>query len=123
MDKKTLKEMSSEEIKEARRSELLSTQQQISLERNQAQVGRILPILVEGFGDGISIGRSYRDAPEIDGLVIVPGELPVGEIVPVRIDGAMVYDLTASIEIQPAQTIMPIILASEEGDAGHNGAG
>jgi ABC-type Fe3+-hydroxamate transport system substrate-binding protein len=66
-----------------------------------------LPILVEGNGDGLSIGRSYRDAPEIDGLVIVPGELPVGEIVPVRIDGAMAYDLTATVEIEPGLVIMP----------------
>jgi ribosomal protein S12 methylthiotransferase len=39
------------------------------------------------------VGRSYRDAPEIDGLVIVKGELPVGEMVPMRITGAMEYDL------------------------------
>jgi ribosomal protein S12 methylthiotransferase len=57
-------------------------------------VGRVLPVLVEGYGDNVSIGRSYRDAPEIDGLVLIPGELPLGEIVPVRIDGAMTYDLT-----------------------------
>jgi ribosomal protein S12 methylthiotransferase len=57
-------------------------------------VGQTLDILVEGHGDGLSVGRSYRDAPEIDGLVIVPGELPLGEMVPVRIDGAMTYDLT-----------------------------
>lgn len=87
-----------DEIKEARRDELMALQQQISLEKNQEQVGRTLPVLVEGFGDGVSVGRSYRDAPEIDGMVFVPGELPVGEIVPVTIDGAMVYDLTG----QPA---------------------
>ena len=40
------------------------------------------------------IRDSYRDAPEIDGLVLIPGELPLGELVPVRIDGAMTYDLT-----------------------------
>ena len=61
----------------------------------QAQVGRVLPVLVEGYGDGISVARSYREAPEIDGYVLIPGELPVGELVPVRVDGAMVYDLTA----------------------------
>ena len=96
-----------EDVKVARRDELLTLQQQISLERNQDQVGRILSILVEGYGDGISIGRSYRDAPEIDGLVIVPGELPVGEIVPVRIDGATVYDLTATVETEPGLVIIP----------------
>ena len=85
-----------DELKEERRDELMLLQQQISLEKNQEQVGRTLPVLVEGFGDGVSIGRTYRDAPEIDGMVFVPGELPVGEIVPVQIDGAMVYDLSGT---------------------------
>lgn len=83
-----------EETKSSRRAELLELQRQISLERNQAQIGKTLPILVEGYGDGLSLGRSYRDAPEVDGLVIVPAELPVGSMVPIQIDGAMVYDLT-----------------------------
>ncbi|MCB8945516.1 MAG: 30S ribosomal protein S12 methylthiotransferase RimO [Ardenticatenaceae bacterium] len=94
-----------EEIKEARQDELMALQQQISLAKNQAQVGRTLPILVEGYGDGVSIGRSYRDAPEIDGLVIVPGELPMGELVPIHIDGAMTYDLTGIPATEKAQTI------------------
>jgi len=81
-------------VKEERRQTLMELQQKISLEKNQEFVGRTLPVLIEGFGDGISVGRSYRDAPEIDGLVIIPGELPVGEMVPIRIDGAMAYDLT-----------------------------
>ena len=50
--------------------------------------------LIEGFDNGISIGRSYRDAPEIDGMVLVEGKAKVGEIVPVKITGAMAYDLT-----------------------------
>jgi ribosomal protein S12 methylthiotransferase len=85
-----------EEVKEARLEELMTLQQAISLARNQAQVGRTLPVLVEGIGDSVSIGRSYRDAPEIDGLVIVPGELPLGEIVPIQISGAMTYDLSGT---------------------------
>jgi ribosomal protein S12 methylthiotransferase len=48
---------------------------------------------MEGLGQGVSIGRSYRDAPEIDGLVLVQGEIPAGQIIPVRIDEAMTYDL------------------------------
>jgi ribosomal protein S12 methylthiotransferase len=83
-----------EKVKEARRDALMELQQGISLARNQAQVGRVLPVLIEGTGDGVSVGRCYRDAPEIDGMVFVPGELPMGEIVPIRIDGAMTYDLT-----------------------------
>ena len=87
-----------EDVKEARREELMLLQQPISLARNQDQVGRVLPVLVEGFDSGVSIGRSYRDAPEIDGYIVVPGELPLGEIVPIQISGAMVYDLSGTPE-------------------------
>ncbi len=79
--------------KEERRERLMEIQQRISLAKNQALVGRTLDILVEGQGDGLSVGRSYRDAPEIDGLVLVRAELPIGEIVPVRITAALEYDL------------------------------
>jgi ribosomal protein S12 methylthiotransferase len=95
-----------EAVKEARRAELMAIQQQISLEKNQAMVGRTLPVLVEGYGDGMSVGRSYRDAPEIDGLVIVPGELPVGELVPIRIDGAMTYDLTGTPDVMAGPAVV-----------------
>jgi ribosomal protein S12 methylthiotransferase len=54
-------------------------------------------VLVEGQGDGLSVGRSYRDAPEIDGMVLIPGDLPLGKIVPVRITGAMEYDLVGEV--------------------------
>jgi ribosomal protein S12 methylthiotransferase len=83
----------------------MELQQQISLAKNQAQVGRTLEVLVEGYGDGVSIGRSYRDAPEIDGLVIVPGQLPLGELVPIHIDGAMTYDLTGNPALENSQII------------------
>ncbi|MCC6904368.1 MAG: 30S ribosomal protein S12 methylthiotransferase RimO [Anaerolineae bacterium] len=87
-----------DEIKQERHSRLMETQQAISLERNQSFIGKTLPVLVEGYGDGLSVARSYRDAPEIDGLVIVEGELPIGEIVPVRITGAMPYDLVGTTD-------------------------
>ncbi len=72
------------EVKEERYQRLMELQQGISLERNQDYVGRRLDVLVEGSGEGISLGRSYRDAPEIDGMVIVEGEAPVGTFAPVR---------------------------------------
>ena len=91
-----------EEIKEERYHRLMELQQGISLASNQAQVGRTLEILVEGYGDGLSLGRSYRDAPEIDGLVIVQARLPVGKMLPVRITGALPYDLVGErVTIQP----------------------
>jgi ribosomal protein S12 methylthiotransferase len=85
------------EVKQERLTRLMLLQESISMVNNQALVGKKLDILVEGAGDGISIGRSYRDAPEIDGMVIIQQELPLGEIISVRIDGAMVHDLTGSV--------------------------
>jgi ribosomal protein S12 methylthiotransferase len=88
------------QIKQERQERLMLAQQEISLAKNQAQIGKTLDVLiegkgeVEGSGELISLGRSYRDAPEIDGMVIIEGDLPEGEICPVRITGAMVYDLT-----------------------------
>ena len=93
-------------VKTERKERLMLTQQRISLQKNQALVGKTLDVLIEGQGivDGstevISLGRTYRDAPEIDGMVIVEGELPEGEITPVRITGAMTYDLTGVPDLE-----------------------
>ena len=68
----------------------MTLQQQISLENNQAQVGKTLDVLIESHGEvegsdePIALGRSYRDAPEVDGMVIVSGQPPIGELVPVK---------------------------------------
>ena len=85
------------EVKEERMKRLMEKQQRISLEKNQAFVGRSLEVLLEGAGQGISIGRSYRDAPEVDGLVLVKGEIPAGKIISVAINNAMVYDLSGVV--------------------------
>ena len=79
----------------------MAFQQPISLQRNQQMVGQQLDVLVDGVGDGVSIARSYRDAPEIDGYVVIEQELPVGEMVPVWITGAMEYDLIAMPANEP----------------------
>jgi ribosomal protein S12 methylthiotransferase len=78
-----------------RRKHAMELQQRISLAHNEQFIGRELDVLIEGAGDGVSIGRSYRDAPEVDGVVIVQKELPVGGFVRVRITRAMEYDLVA----------------------------
>ncbi len=88
-------------VKQERFERLMELQQNISLQVNQSYVGKTLDVLVEGFDNGISIGRSYRDAPEIDGMVFVEGKAKIGDIVPVRITGAMAYDLTGAL-VQPA---------------------
>jgi len=87
-------------VKQERFERLMELQQGISLQVNQSYVGKTLDVLVEGRDNGISIGRSYRDAPEIDGLVFIEGNAQTGEIVPVKITGAMAYDLTGVLEKQ-----------------------
>lgn len=107
-----------EAVKQERYEALMSLQQGISLAKNQALVGREIDVLVEGHGvsedeEGrpngmaLSLGRSWRDAPEIDGYVIVEGELPPGEIVPVRVTGATAHDLFASVELRAPAVIQP----------------
>jgi ribosomal protein S12 methylthiotransferase len=93
-----------QEVKDERKDRLMRLQQTISLEKNQEFVGKTLDVLIEGHGqydetgEPMAIGRSYRDAPEIDGLVFVEGNPPVGEIVPVKITGALPYDLSGTVE-------------------------
>jgi ribosomal protein S12 methylthiotransferase len=86
------------QVKEERRGSLMELQQGISLQRNQAWVGRTLAVLVEGEGEGLAVGRSFRDAPEVDGVVLIEGDRPAnGTIVPVTITGALTYDLVGRI--------------------------
>jgi len=86
-------------VKAERYDRLMTLQQRISLARNQAQVGRTLEILAEGSGEvsgkkePVTLARSYRDAPEVDGLVVLPEVLPAGTMARARITGAMEYDL------------------------------
>jgi ribosomal protein S12 methylthiotransferase len=93
------------EVKQDRLDRLMTAQQKISLQRNQEFVGRTLTTLIEGTKNGISLGRTYRDAPEVDGLVLIEGEIPVGEMLPVLINGAMPYDLSGQISLQDPQVI------------------
>lgn len=98
-----------QQVKHERMERLMTLQQTISLENNQTLVGKTLDVLiegqgeVEGTGETVAIGRSYRDAPEIDGLVFVDGQAPVAEIVPVQIKVAMPYDLSGTIVANQGQ--------------------
>ena len=84
-----------EEVKQKRLDELMSMQQGISLELNEARVGETCEVLVEGFEDGMFYGRSMREAPESDGAVrfLSQNDLQPGGYVNVRITGADAYDL------------------------------
>ncbi|HOO58330.1 MAG TPA: 30S ribosomal protein S12 methylthiotransferase RimO [Anaerolineaceae bacterium] len=88
-----------QKVKEARRQELMTLQAGISYQKNQKLCGKVLNMLVEGVDqeNGVLIGRTYRDAPEIDGLVIAEGTGDVGELLPVRITAAMQHDLFGQV--------------------------
>jgi ribosomal protein S12 methylthiotransferase len=86
-----------EEVKTARYDQVMIAQQGISYRQNQALVGRRLEVLLEGAGDGMTVGRSYRDAPEIDGLVLIREEVPPHRIVTVEVTEALPYDVTGRI--------------------------
>jgi ribosomal protein S12 methylthiotransferase len=88
-------------VRQERYDRAMIHQQAISLRRNQALVGRTLPVLVEGAQEGISAGRSYRDAPEIDGLVLLEGAWPAGGFVPVTITRGLEYDLVGTAAREP----------------------
>lgn len=90
-----------EETKEKRRDEIMELQQEISYEKNQAMVGQVIPVLVEGylFEDDIYVGRSEKDAPKVDGCVFVrsPEEIVSGTFVDVLITEANEYDLIGDV--------------------------
>jgi len=78
-------------VKEARWHRLMGRQQRIAGEVSKCQVGRTLRVLVEEPG----VARGEADAPDIDGRVYVPRELPVGQFAEVKITGCQNYDLLA----------------------------
>lgn len=93
-------------VKRRRYRRLMRVAQEVSLARNREWVGRELTVLVESEaatdgrrpgGDDIFAGRSYRDAPEVDGLVLGPGRPSPGSMVRVRVEQAMPYDLWGSL--------------------------
>jgi ribosomal protein S12 methylthiotransferase len=100
-----------DEIKRERYEQLMALQQPISLGKNQALVGNTLDVLVEGQGDGLTVGRTYRDAPEIDGLVMIEGDVPVGEFAPVRVTSAMEYDLIGTVDVHKPHVIVPAAIS------------
>jgi ribosomal protein S12 methylthiotransferase len=84
--------------KRSRRDRLMELQQEISEKKNQAWIGRSLDVLIEGRRPGLAVGRSFRDAPEVDGMVLIEGEARPGTMVRARIRAALPYDLIADLE-------------------------
>lgn len=87
-----------EEVKEERLERFMEVQAEISAARLGNMIGKELDVLVDSAADGQSIARSYRDAPEIDGEVLIEGvELPVGEFAKVKVTHADEHDLWAEL--------------------------
>lgn len=84
-----------------RREIIMLEQQRISLKKNRAKVGQDLKVLVDGRENGIYYGRTYMDAPEIDNTVLIDSDkrLKAGELVRVRIEHALEYDLIGSVVV------------------------
>ncbi|WP_051986626.1 30S ribosomal protein S12 methylthiotransferase RimO [Pseudidiomarina atlantica] len=88
-----------EDVKQERYARFMEVQQQISAARLQQKIGRTLAVLIDEVDGEGAIGRSYADAPEIDGLVYLNGEYEVqpGDIVQVQIEHADEYDLWGTV--------------------------
>ena len=86
-------------IAEERYRVLMEVQQEISRERNRSLESKILPILVDGYDSdqGLFFGRGEGDGIDVDQRVWIRGKVPVGEIVPVRIEGSSAYDLMGKV--------------------------
>lgn len=87
----------SEEIKAERRDEIMELQQEIAFEKAENMVGKILEVMIEGkvADENAFVGRTYMDAPNVDGLIFVSADVPLmsGDFCRVKVTGALDYDL------------------------------
>ncbi len=90
-----------EEVKEDRQAELMELQQDIVFEQAEDMIGRELLVMIEGkvADENAYVGRTYRDAPNVDGLIFVntDEELMSGDFAKVKVTGAMEYDLIGEL--------------------------
>ena len=97
----TMKDQVPEELKEERRDEIMELQQEISLDKGNQRIGQEMLVMIEGkvSGESAYIGRTYMDAPKVDGYIFVQtGELMVtGDFAKVRVTGALEYDLIGEL--------------------------
>jgi ribosomal protein S12 methylthiotransferase len=78
----------------------METQAKVAAGRARAQVGRLVDVLVENEADGLLVGRTRTQAPEIDGVIHLRGAAAPGDLVTVRVTGADTYDLRGRIVTQ-----------------------
>ena len=90
-----------EDVKEARRNEIMEIQQEIAFEKGREHIGEDFDVMIEGSlpDEGVYIARTYMDAPDVDGYVFISSDwhLDSGDFVKVEITGAKEYDLIGDI--------------------------
>jgi ribosomal protein S12 methylthiotransferase len=98
-----------EEVKAERRDRIMAAQQPIAFDFNRSLVGRTLEVLIDGpAGEGVWVGRSYADAPDVDGVAYVSGrDLEPGDLVACEVAGVEGYDLIARAGDRPPSRRRP----------------
>ena len=88
-----------EEVKQERLSRLMAAQQPISRARNERRVGQLVDVLIEGAEETRAFGRSYAEAPDVDGKIVLEhaGHLRVGSYVPAKLIRAEEYDMIGEL--------------------------
>ena len=93
-----------EKVKKIRQKKLLSLQKKVSLSNNKKRVGKTYKALVEGIKeDGLLIGRTYSDAPQIDGVVFIKeniNPIKIGDFTNIKIISALNYDLVGEVDYE-----------------------
>lgn len=93
-----------EQVKEDRRDAIMELQQDVSADKSAGMVGKTLEVMIEGkvADENAYVGRTYMDAPNVDGFIFVntDEELMSGDFVPVKVTGAMEYDLIGEIDYE-----------------------
>ena len=96
-----------EEVKEERRAEVMELQQEIAFEHCENMVGKVLDVMIEGkvADEPAYVGRTYMDAPNVDGLIFVNADemLMSGDFVRVKVTGANEYDLIGEVYHESAE--------------------
>lgn len=97
----TMPDQIPEEVKELRQAELMELQQEIAFEKAEDMIGRELLVMIEGkvVDENAFVGRTYMDAPNVDGLIFVTAdqELMSGDFARVKVTGANEYDLIGGL--------------------------
>ena len=90
-----------QELKEERRDEIMELQQEISYEKSQSMIGKVLEVMIEGkvADENAYVGRTYMDAPGVDGLIFINTDLDLmsGDFVRAKVTGALEYDLIGEL--------------------------